>query len=656
MLGLPNVGKSTLFGRLVGPGSRTANALGTSQEACSGCVSCAPAGGSCGSCGTDAAPDERSVDLEITDLPGVYNLQHDTPEARVCRDTLAMDAHGEVPVQRPDALLVVIEAMDLGDGLRLLRTASRAGLPVVVAVSMIDEARRAGVEISEAALAERLGCPVVPVSARRSTGIERLRDALASDRARPVHADLSEGAIASMVRSSSAAAPRRGRAVAERLTDRFDDLATHPVLGLGLLVALLGALLWAVLRASEIPGGWLESALGAAGAWVASSLPGGFLSDLLGNGVIAGVGGVVVFVPQIFATFVVLALLEHTGYLSRAMLAADRLLRPFGLSGRAFMPMLTSYGCAIPAVIAARSIPCKRERLATILAIPFMGCPARVPVYILVAAAIFPGSALMRTLAIGACYAVGVAAALFTALVVRGTVARGTTAPFIVELPPFRRPSLREACEIGVSRSGSFLKRAGTLILGATVVMWTLENITVGTSPTPQAAPAVVGTSAEAPAAAAPPRAEPRPAGVAERTDAEREISLLGAAGRAAQPAFAPLGFDDRLTVAVLASFAARELFVSSMAVQNELDPDETDAWELRRRITAAERADGTPVFNTPTSWAVLIFFALSTQCLSTLAITARETRSWGVAAGQFAWAFLLAYALAFAAHALLSL
>ncbi|MEM0983279.1 MAG: ferrous iron transporter B [Planctomycetota bacterium] len=617
MLGLPNVGKSSLFTRLVGGGRRTANAIGTSQDACSGCVTCTT-GCELGS----ETPDQ----FELVDLPGVYDLAHDTPEARVCREAVAHGAAPGAPVERPDALLVVIEALDLTDGLRLLRSVAHTGIPVVVAVNMIDEATRQGVEVSDVVLSERLGCPVIQVSARLSTGVTELRDALSSpEAARPVNVPLNEDEIASIVRSASISGELpRSRVLAAKLSDGFDHLATHPVFGAALFISLMASLLWAVLKISEIPGGWLEEGLAALGGWITGALPEGFLASLVGEGIFGGVGGVVVFVPQIFATFVVLALLEHTGYASRATLAVDRLLRPFGLSGRAFIPMLTSYGCAIPAVIAARSIKCKRERLATILAIPFLGCPARVPVYVLLTAVLFPGSALQAALAMLACYAVSVAAALLTSLLARRTLAKGTTAPFVVELPPYRRPSFRAAFATGASRSLAFLKKAGTLILAASLLMWTLESVHVSSTSDP-------------------------------RTGQGIHTSALDALGQAAQPAFAPLGFDDQITVGVLTSFAARELFVSAMAVQQEIDEDETEPVELRERITSATKADGSPVFTTATSWSLLVFFALSTQCLSTLAITAREARSAWIAAGQFVWAFALAYGLAFAVHAVLA-
>jgi ferrous iron transport protein B len=354
---------------------------------------------------------------------------------------------------------------------------------------------------------------------------------------------------------------------------------------------------------------------------VHAALPQGILGDLLADGVVAGIGGVLVFLPQICLLFFLLTLLEDCGYLARAAFAVDRVMRRFGLSGLSFIPLLSSHACALPGIMSTRLIRDERDRLATILVAPFMSCSARMPVYVLLIGILSVGRpAWFAGVAFAGCYAVGAAAGLASAFVARRTLLRGPVRPMVMELPPYRWPSLRTAALVTWDRASVFVRNAGTMILAISVVMWWLS-------------------------------AFPRTDGDAR---AQQASSFAGQLGDLVQPAFAPLGFDSQLTVGVMTSFLAREVFVSTMAVLagSGAGADAGDATVLEQ-VGSMARADGAPVFDVPTTAAALVFFVLAMQCLPTLAVTRRETGGWKWPAIQFGWMTLVAYVAALAAHAL---
>ena len=422
----------------------------------------------------------------------------------------------------------------------------------------------------------------------------------------------------------------------------------------------MAAIFLAIFRLAEFPMTLIEDAAAACGDWVASVLPEGDLSGLLVDGVIGGVAGTVVFLPQICLLFLILALLEDTGYLARAAFVMDRIMCRFGLPGQAFVPLLSSHACALPGIMSARLIPDPKDRLATILVAPFMSCSARVGVYVLLVTILFPDSGLLAGLAFAGCYALGAVAALATAAIFRKTILRGRSRPMVLELPPYRLPDLRAALLVTYDRALVFLKNAGTVILAICIVMWWISAY-------PKAAVPAEASALEARAAAieASAAGEAASVGATEieslreeaatiRSRAQQAHSFAGRLGSAFEPVFAPLGLDDRLTIAVLTSFLAREVFRSTIAVlvaSGDSDDDVKVADELR----AATRRDGTPLFTVPTSAALLVFYVLAMQCLPTLAVTRRETGSWRWAGLQFAWMSVLAYGLGAATYAVLS-
>jgi ferrous iron transport protein B len=420
---------------------------------------------------------------------------------------------------------------------------------------------------------------------------------------------------------------------ADTLTERLDKTFTHPVLGLAVFIAVMVGLFWTLFALATVPMDLIEATFTRLGDLVGRILPPGLVHDLVSQGIIGGIAGTVVFLPQICLLFFLISLLEDTGYLARAAFVMDRLLCRFGLPGHAFVPLLTSHACALPGIMSTRLIPDRRDRLATILVAPFMSCSARLPVYVLLTALLFAGRPLLGGVAFAACYFAGAAAALLSALLFRRTFLRGRARPMILELPSYKTPSLLNALVAAKDQGLAFLKTAGTAIMAICVVMWWL-NTFPRVPPPPQA----LALQAEAAATTDPgQRADLQDRADAMIARAGQAGSFAGRIGRTIQPVFAPLGYDWQLTVGVLTSFLAREVFVSTMTVL-VVDTTKADEAGVIARIRAARRDDGELIFTPATATSVLVFFVLAMQCLPTLAVTRRET-------GQIKWAGLqLAY------------
>lgn len=630
MVGNPNVGKTSLFNRLCGVRAKTANFPGSTVDA------------RIGTSRIDGA------EMEFVDLPGVYALDLELPESKLCRDCLA----GRLEGCLPDALLVVIDATNLARGLRLYRSIAGAGRPLAVALTMTDLARARGLSVDSQRLSVALGVPCVVANGRAGTGIEPLAAAIRNAcEASPQHlaaALSSEWIDATVV--ASVGGPNSLGAESDRLTDRLDAAFTHPILGGIVFLLTMALLFFAIYRLAEVPMTAIEDACAWLGAFVASVLPEGALRGLIVDGVIGGVSGTLVFLPQICLLFFLLALLEDTGYLARAAFVMDRIMCRFGLPGQAFVPLLSSHACALPGIMSTRLIPDRADRLTTILVAPFMSCSARVGVYVLLVTILFPNSGLLAGLAFAACYALGAIAALLTAALCRRTILRGKSRPMVLELPPYRLPDLRSALLTTFDRAKLFLRSAGTVILSICIVLWWLSAYPMAETPAAAIALEVRAVEVEASGQADEAAAEIETL----RHDAEvltmraqQEHSFAGRIGRTLQPAFAPLGLDDRLTIAVLTSFLAREVFRSTMTVlvgQGDSDDDNKVADDLAQ----ATRADGSKLFDPATSAGLLVFYVLALQCLPTLAVTAREAGGWKWAALQFGWMSGVAYALAF--------
>lgn len=685
LLGNPNTGKTTLFNRLSGLRHKTSNFPGTTQDARVGFVRAGAA------------------TVELIDLPGVYSLELDQHEADLCRRVLAgaVAPAGE-RAAAPDAVCVVVDSTNLARNLVLVGEVLRRRLPTVVVLNMIDLARRRGLHIDAARLGERLGCAVVAASARSGEGVGEigslLMGAIVPNRTPPgtregleawseeayaeaatghghVEVFKADGSVVEADRHGDVSRPGPAMAVAvapRTWTDRLDHVFTHPVLGLVSFAAIMTGLFWMIFSLATVPMNLIEAVFAGNDAWAApwqpgwlralagggltglvnAALPEGLVREFLADGVVGGVGSTVVFLPQICILFFLISLLEDTGYLARAAFVMDRVLRPFGLPGHAFVPLLSSHACALPGIMAARGIPDRRDRLATILVAPFMSCSARIPVYVLLTVLLFPDSPWRQALAFTGCYALGIAAGLVSALIARRTILRGSGRPMALELPTYKAPSLRTALMAAYDRGVVFIRKAGTNILLVCIVLWWLGAF-------PKVAPPPEAVAYQRLAESVLPDGAVEINGVAwayedlsqearrlEAAHARRE-SFIGKIGRGVQPAFAPLGFDWQLTVGVMASFAAREVFVSTMSVivTGEESAEAGADAGLRDRIAAATRDDGrTPVFTRATSWSLLVFFVLAMQCLPTLVVSAREAGGVKWALLQFAWMSALAY------------
>ncbi|MCI0365892.1 MAG: ferrous iron transporter B [Phycisphaerales bacterium] len=637
LLGNPNTGKTTLFNRLCGARAKTANFPGSTVEA------------RIGNCDG----------VQVTDLPGIYGLNLDRPESRLCSDYLA----GRVRVGRaPQALLVVADATNLPRNLIFASQALQQGLPAVIALNMTDLAQRRGLTIDVHQLSEYLGCPVVSICARSGEGVEDLIKAMREpvlstadfpDPKGPANAAArwANGVVAQSVGGDHAVGLSRGAAAADTFTDRLDAAFTHPFLGVLVFAAVMVALFYTIFTLATVPMDLIDLLFEHLSNWVHAGFAGlqnrfgwnlvdGPLHNLLIDGVIGGIAGTVVFLPQICLLFFLITLLEDTGYLARASFVMDRLLRRFGLPGQAFVPMLSAHACAIPAIMSARLIPDQRDRVATIFVMPFLSCSARLPVYVLLISVLFAGQALWAGVAFAGCYLLGGIAALMTALLFRRTILKGPARPMVLELPTYKLPSLRTALITSLDRAVTFLRKAGTVIVGICMLLWWLSAYPQ--APAGGQSPSLIAAQSIA---------DPGP--VAGDATSQLTHSFAGRLGKAIEPVFSPLGYDWQLSIGVLTSFAAREVFVSTMSVLFA-GTDDTEDQAVLDRIRSATRDDGSPVFTKSTAASLLVFYVLAMQCLPTLAVTRRETGSWKWAGLQLGYMTLVAYIAALLARSIL--
>ena len=618
LVGNPNAGKTTLFNRLTGLRAKTANFPGTTVECRRGRMSL------------------RGAPVTVLDLPGLYGF-----DAGATEEVLAAQAvRGLLPGwPKPTAAVVVVDATRLGRQLYLVSQVLEMGVPTVVALNMIDVAEREHRAPNIEALSKELGVTVVPVSARSGRGMTELLDRL-DDLMRPETrpAALPESLTActgcsgcpfsNRHRWASDVQAKSGGGDEGRMrfrSDRLDRFVAHPVLGLAIFGVIMAGLFVATFWIAAYPMDWIDSGFGWLGAAVSNLMPEGDLRSLIVDGILAGVGGVLVFLPQICILFFLLSLLEDTGYLARAALVTDRLMSRVGLPGKAFVPMLTAHACAIPAIMSTRVIDDKRDRLLAILVLPLMTCSARLPVYAMVVALLFAGHPVWGGLVFAGAYLLGILAVFCMTFVFRRTILPGKPTPLVLELPDYRLPSLRTALLTVYDRGRIFLKKAGTVILLISIGLWALS-----TYPKPSD-PSVTGAEAT-------------------------RVSALGRVGTFVEPVFRPLGFDWQIDVGVMSSFAARETIVSTLSiVYNVGDDAEETPSKLTDALAAATRPDGTPVFTVATCLSLLVFFVLAMQCLPTQAVTKRETGSWKWAAFQLVYMTVLAYGAALVTYQVVS-
>ncbi|MEM1414159.1 MAG: ferrous iron transport protein B [Myxococcota bacterium] len=699
--GNPNAGKTTLFNQLAGTKARTGNYPGVTVDRRSAKVRL----------GGDS--------VELVDVPGTYSLAAASPEERIAVDSLL--------VAPPAAAVVVVDATALARGLYLVRQVLETGVPTVVALNMMDEARAQGLRIDTRALAESLGVRVVELVASRGEGIDDLRavmgkvakkpwrerrlelpelaercvegveaailasgatqagtsarvwalwallslagederdenvvpdawrDAVRDARAQAATfgidlEDVIVGARYARVDAAVAAAVSAEENARPGRSDRIDRVLTHPVLGLLAFAVVMYVVFESIYGWADPFVGAIEDSVGWLQELVRAGLPEGLFRDLLADGVVAGVGNVVVFVPQIAMLFLLINFLEDSGYLARVAFVIDRVMKGVGLHGKAFVPLLSGFACAIPAVMATRTIEKRGDRLITMMALPLMSCSARLPVYVLVIGVVFAGEERVfgvfsaGALALFAMYVLSVIATLAAAAVMRRTVVKGPAPTLVLELPPYRVPLLRNLLGTTWQRVRSFLVDAGTVILALTIVLWALLTF-------PQDPAGEAQAERKAEAAVAYLEGDDLDAELA-RIDAQRAQSQLahsaaGRLGKAIEPALEPLGMDWRIGIGVIGAFAAREVFVSTLGMVFGVGEVDEEDPGLRARLRTAERPDGSPLMTPLAGIALMVFFVLAAQCMSTLAVLKREAGSWKWPVFVFAYMTALAYVAA---------
>ena len=610
LIGPPNSGKTTLFNHLTGLRQKVANYPGVTVEKYVGQVQC-----------------DRERTVELIDLPGVHGFSARTLDERVTRDVL--EGHVE-DLPAPDAVVLIVDCTRLESQLMLVEPVLKLEIPTLLVLNMWDELEERGGNLNEMELADLLGVEVVKTNARVGLGVERVKEFLSgvevSERGLPppvrVLSNVPRGVPLPMIDAFTARRRRLDKVVARasfvspgpaRPTDALDAVFLHriwgPLVFLTVVVVVFQSIFtWAVPLMDGV-----ELLITSSGEWLASRLADGWFRSLLIDGVWAGVGSVVIFLPQILILFLFLGILEDSGYMARAAVIADRVMYRVGLQGRAFLPLLSGYACAIPAILAARTVEDERDRLATIFITPFMTCSARLPVYALLIAAFIPEGRLLgpflgyRAAVLLGLYGLGIAAAVVTAFLLKRTLLRAQPGSFVMDLPSYRLPSARSIGLRLLDRSKIFLRRAGSIIFAVAIVLWVLTQF-----PRTDAGPPLI------------------------------EDSALGRIGQVIEPTIEPLGFDWRIGVGLVTSLAAREVIVGTLGtiygVEDATDDSITLQETLRRALTL------------PSAIGLLVFFAFALQCMSTVAVMRRETGGWKWPILQFSYMLFLAYSGAFIA------
>lgn len=715
LVGNPNVGKTAVFNALTGLSQNTGNYAGVTVERKRGRFHAG------------------SVTADILDLPGAYSLSARSPDEIILSDVLLGQQAQEQPV---DGMIIIVDASNLERNLFFVSQLLETPLPAVVVLNMMDIAKRRGVEIDTAALAERLGAPVLPICAHRKVGIAALREAvcqlaegkLQRDPLPTALPEVQQDAVTAMLAVLGAHAQALGREVprvealrllvdqggyaekrlmrqagpgiapeltrlrqmarvngaplavqeaniryrwvrsvmdhavrspAARLrsrSERIDDVLTHKVFGSLIFIGVMVVLFQAIYSWSGPAMDLVDAVMGALGEQVASVVPEGVLQSLLVDGLVAGVGGVLIFLPQILLLSFFIALLEDCGYMARAAFLMDKTLSWCGLSGQSFIPMITSFACAIPGVLATRTIHHRRDRLATILVAPLMSCSARLPVYVIMISAFIPAKTVLggllnlQGIMLFVMYGVGVAVAVPMAWIFKKLFFRGVKPPFILEMPSYKVPQLRSV-GMKVYREGKdFVVRAGTLICAVTIIVWALAYFPhadeIGERFDAERVAVTVEVADPAAQEAALFEIDTQESGEYLRS------SYLGQFGHLVEPVFMPLGWDWRIATATIASFPAREIIVATLGTLFNLggDLDETSPG-LIDTLRAATWPDGRPLFTIPVALSIMVFFALCCQCAATLITIRRETLQWRWPIISFTYMTVLAYVAAFVTY-----
>ena len=631
LVGNPNCGKTTLFNALTGMRQKVGNYPGVTVERKEG-----------------TCYDQHGDELLLIDLPGAYSLNARSPDEEILRDVL-LGRRDDTPT--PDAVIVILDASNPERNLYLATQVLELGLPTILVLNMTDVAASQNLELDATAIGAAVGVPAIPMQANNRKGLPELRIAMSrpdlpasshhialpddvnrsleefvkksgdktladNERAalylldestRKTHSnnDWENHLIAARydaIQKICERAVKQSDSNTPSTTDRLDAFFLHKVWGWVALAGIMILIFSLIFSFAAIPMGWIEAAF----AWltdiITQIMPPGDLRNLITGGMIAGVSGVVIFLPQILILFFFIGLMEDTGYMSRVAFMMDRLMAKVGLNGKAFVPVLSSYACAIPGIMATRTIEDPKDRLITIMVAPWASCSARIPVYLLMIAILIPQSQVPLLTKVGfmvGLYALGTFSIFAAAWIFNKILHRKVKTAPIMELPLYKAPSLRTVTLHMWERSKIFIRRAGTVILGISILLWAAENY-------------------------------PKTPGADKATQVEN--SYAGKIGHAIEPVIKPLGYDWKIGIGLVASFAAREVFVSAMSITynvEEEDDDEAAFNKLRDRMQDAKRPDGTPVFTPLVCLSLMIFYLFAMQCMSTIAVVRRETNSW---------------------------
>lgn len=664
LLGNPNAGKSSVFNALTGLNQKTGNYSGVTVDRYEG--------------KTSFEQNNQKFSFSIVDLPGIYSLFPKSNDEEIACKTL-LDEKEHI-----DTIVIVVDATNLKRNLLLATQLIDLKFKTVVALNMMDEAESQNIKIDIAGLQETLGVPVIPVDSRHRVGFSKLKEAI-------VHAKISDSffydlnadfmavhktyrnfihhylfnlnntaeqnlenadkiyrfntinyLMAKYVKSPAQLSRKE-------ISSKIDRITTHKVFGYAILLAVLFLVFQFIFYVSEMPMSWIEQAFLQFGNFVSEHLPPGQLNDLLVNGVIAGVSGVVMFVPQIAFLFLFIGLLEDSGYMARASFIMDRIMRPFGLNGRSVIPLISGTACAVPSIMATRSISNVKERLITIFILPLISCSARLPVYTLLISVLYPDSKFLgifnsKGLALFLLYMIGFAASLITAFFLKRFVKIKETSFFVMEMPVYRFPQWKSIGIMVYNKVKVFISEAGKIILAISIVLWFLSSHGFGEEYNElQAQKETLQTEFSN--------------DTLQLQNIETQLleqSYIGKLGKVVEPVIKPLGFDWKIGIALITSFAAREVFVGTMAtIYQSNSGDNTEG--IKEKILRERDENGNLRYTKAVCWSLLLFYAFAMQCMSTLAVVKRETKSWKWVFAQLFFMSGLAYGAAFAAFQLLS-
>ena len=630
LVGNPNSGKSTLFNSLTGLNQRIGNFPGVTVEKKIGSVRI-----------------NEKVVAEVIDLPGTYSLSPRSEDERVTFDYLNDSTRTDLP----ELIVVVADASNLKRNLLLATQLIDSEQPTILVLNMMDVVERNKQNIDIDKLQKRLGIPVIPMNARLGKGTRELKSIIGNYQYKKANKfiedheskDALENTINRFEKIKGIIADtltKIGESRTAVVTRKIDSVFTHPIWGFSIFLFILFLIFQAIFSWSSYPMEWIEGGFLVLGNWLAETLPQGVLNDLLVDGVLAGLGGIIIFIPQIAMLFMFIAILEDTGYLSRVSFLTDALLKRFGLNGRSIIPLLGGAACAVPAIMSARTIANKKERLLTIFVTPLISCSARIPVYTLLIALVIPAdkqflSFNLQGIVMMGLYLLGFVAAMVTAFIMKYVVKSEERSHFVMELPIYRTPRWSNVAMTILNKTKLFLFEAGKIIIAVSIVLWVLSSYGPGDE--------MANVDAKYKSELAESNADVTAINEKIATD-KLEVSYAGHIGKFIEPAIRPLGFDWKIGISIITSFAAREVFVGTMATLYTVGNEENTEGIKAKMQRATFSDTGEKVYTRATGYSLLIFYASALQCMATVAIVVKETGGWKWPIIQLVYMGALAY------------